>query len=147
MKIELLPRGEFELTIPTGEKIKGKLGTWSFNRFCKRQNISLADLGQFIEKITGEDAVMLLLSAIEYGFIKEGRTCPYSDITVCDWIDQDGGIASFGSGWLTQLLEHSFPKEAVDDEKKNQQEPPHGEILSRPVTPPALNQTSTLDVL
>lgn len=88
-------RGHYELKLSDGKTIPLRFCTWSLKRFCQLQGIGPSEIG---EALTGnqtlEGIVNLLRSAAEYPLYKEGITPNFTDIDVCDWIDDIGGINS-----------------------------------------------------
>jgi hypothetical protein len=88
-------RGHYELTLSDGTKIPMRFCTWSLKRFCQVQGISPAEIGDALSGESTLDAIVnLLRSAAEYPLYKEGITPNFTDLEVCDWIDDIGGIAS-----------------------------------------------------
>jgi hypothetical protein len=88
-------RGQFELTLSDGKKIPMRFCTWSLKRFCQLQGIGPSEIG---EALSGSDTigaiVHLLKSAAEYPLYSQGITPTFTEIEVCDWIDDLGGITS-----------------------------------------------------
>ena len=88
-------RGHYELSLSDGTKIPMRFCTWSLKRFCQLQGIGPSEIGDALSGDNTLDAIVnLLKSAAEYPLYKEGITPNYTDIEVCDWIDDIGGIAS-----------------------------------------------------
>lgn len=111
--IELKPRKEFTITLESGQTISGKFGTWALKRFCMKKNYSLGQLGDALTKnLSLDDMIEFILSAVEQSF-REQKTkdaFPYTDIDVCAWVDELGGISSED---VTKLFNH-----AGDEQKK-----------------------------
>jgi len=88
-------RGHFELTLSDGKKIPMRFCTWSLKRFCQLQGIGPTEIG---EALSGSDTigaiVNLLKSAAEYPLYSQGITPTFTEIEVCDWIDDMGGVTS-----------------------------------------------------
>ena len=88
-------RGQFNLSLSDGKVIPLRFCTWSLKRFCRLQGIGPTQIG---EALSGEDAldaiVNLIRSAAEYQFYKEGKTPNFTEVDVCDWVDDMGGISS-----------------------------------------------------
>ena len=88
-------RGQFELTLSDGKKIPMRFCTWSLKRFCQLQGIGPSEIG---EALSGNDTigaiVNLLKSAAEYPLYSQGITPTFTEIEVCDWIDDMGGVTS-----------------------------------------------------
>jgi hypothetical protein len=88
-------RGHYELSLSDGTKIPMRFCTWSLKRFCQVQGISPSEIGDALSGESTIDAIVnLLRSAAEYPLYKEGITPNFTDLEVCDWIDDIGGIAS-----------------------------------------------------
>jgi hypothetical protein len=88
-------RGQFELTLSDGKKIPMRFCTWSLKRFCKLQGIGPSDIGETLSgKDTLDAIVNLLKSAAEYPLYSQGITPTFTEIEVCDWIDDMGGMGS-----------------------------------------------------
>jgi hypothetical protein len=112
--IDLKPRKEFTITIENGTVITGKFGTWALKRFCMKKNYSLAQLSEALStNISIDDMTEFILSAVEQSFreLKSKDSFPYTDIDVCSWVDELGGIGSEG---VTKLFSHA------GDEKKTE---------------------------
>ena len=87
-------RGHYELTLSDGTSIPMRFCTWSLKRFCQLQGIGPSEIGEAIAGNTSLEAITnLLRAAAEYPLYKEGITPKFSDIDVCDWIDDMGGIS------------------------------------------------------
>ena len=88
-------RGHYELTLSDGTKIPMRFCTWSLKRFCQLQGIGPSDIGDALSGDSTLDAIVnLLKSAAEYPLYKEGITPKFTDLDVCDWIDDMGGLGS-----------------------------------------------------
>ena len=88
-------RGQFELTLSDGKKIPMRFCTWSLKRFCQLQKIGPSDIGEALSGQTSLDAIVnLLRSAAEYPLYSIGVTPEFTEIEVCDWIDDMGGMGS-----------------------------------------------------
>ena len=88
-------RGQFELTLSDGKKIPMRFCTWSLKRFCQLQGIGPSDIGEALSGQTSLDAIInLLKAAAEYPLYSQGITPSFSEIEVCDWVDDMGGMAS-----------------------------------------------------
>ena len=87
-------RGHFELTLSDGKKIPLRFCTWSLKRFCQLQGIGPSEIGEALSGQESLDAIVnLLRAAAEYPLYKEGITPDFTDMVVCDWIDDMGGMA------------------------------------------------------
>lgn len=88
-------RGHYELTLTNGEKIPMRFCTWSLKRFCQLQGIGPSEIGEALSGNNTLDAIVnLLKSAAEYPLYAQGITPTYTELNVCDWIDDMGGVAS-----------------------------------------------------
>lgn len=111
--VNLLPRKAFEITLEDGTIIKGQFGTWALKRFCDKNKVGLTEAGTALQTLGG--IVDYLLSAVEYVARLGGHPFSYTDIHVCQWADEMGGIDSAS---FTSLLKHSQDEAAGEDEKK-----------------------------
>jgi hypothetical protein len=69
--------------------------TWSLKRFCQLQGIGPSDISEALSGNQSLDAITnLLKSAAEYPLYSQGITPNFTDIEVCDWIDDMGGLGS-----------------------------------------------------
>ena len=88
-------RGQFELTLSDGKKIPMRFCTWSLKRFCQLQGIGPSEIGEALSGQTSLDAIInLLKAAAEYPLYSQGITPSFTDIEVCDWVDDMGGMGS-----------------------------------------------------
>lgn len=88
-------RGQFELTLSDGKKIPLRFCTWSLKRFCQLQGIGPSEIGEALSGTNTIDAIVnLLRAAAEYPLYKEGLTPSFTEMEVCDWIDDMGGMTS-----------------------------------------------------
>ena len=88
-------RGQFELTLSDGKKIPMRFCTWSLKRFCQLQGIGPSEIGEALSGQSSLDAIInLLKAAAEYPLYSQGITPNFTDIEVCDWVDDMGGMAS-----------------------------------------------------
>jgi hypothetical protein len=86
-------RGQFELTLSDGKKIPMRFCTWSLKRFCQLQGIGPSEIGEALSGQTSLDAIInLLKAAAEYPLYSQGITPSFSEIEVCDWVDDMGGM-------------------------------------------------------
>ena len=118
-ELTLLPRKEFEILTNEGEKIKGQFGTWALKRFCDKQKYSIKQAGDKLGDPSLGDVIEYLLSAIEHSARKTGTQFSYTDVQICDWIDQLGG---WQGGTFVKLFNHSADEspEVDDGEKKTE---------------------------
>ena len=88
-------RGQFELTLSDGKKIPMRFCTWSLKRFCQLQGIGPSDIGEALSGPASLDAIInLLKAAAEYPLYSQGITPTFTEIEVCDWVDDMGGMGS-----------------------------------------------------
>ena len=88
-------RGQFELTLSDGKKIPMRFCTWSLKRFCQLQGIGPSEIGEALSGQTSLDAIInLMKAAAEYPLYSQGITPSFTDIEVCDWVDDMGGMGS-----------------------------------------------------
>mgnify|MGYP006296152569 CR=1 FL=1 len=122
-------RGHFELTLSDGKKIPLRFCTWSLKRFCQLQGIGPSEIGEALSGQTSLDAIVnLLRAAAEYPLYKEGITPDFSEMEVCDWVDDMGGVsgkqfqdvmAALGESLNSGLDEKPSKKSTKDGVKKN----------------------------
>ena len=88
-------RGQIELTLSNGKKIPMRFCTWSLKRFCQLQGIGPSEIGEALNGHTSLDAIInLLKAAAEYPLYSQGITPTFTEIEVCDWVDDMGGMGS-----------------------------------------------------
>jgi hypothetical protein len=69
--------------------------TWSLKRFCQLQSIGPSDISEALSGNQSLEAITnLLKAAAEYPLYSQGITPSFTDIEVCDWIDDMGGLGS-----------------------------------------------------
>ena len=122
-------RGYYELNLTSGKVVPLRFCTWSLKRFCKLQGIGPSEIGDALSGSEALDAIVnLLKSAAEYEYVSKGTTSTITDIEVCDWIDDLGGIGgskfadvmSSLSESMNSGLENSVTSKSEDSEvKKN----------------------------
>ena len=87
-------RGHYEIELSDGNKVPLRFCTWSLKRFCQLQGIGPAEIGEAITGSTSLEAITnLLRAAAEYPLYKEGITPSFTELEVCDWVDDMGGIS------------------------------------------------------
>jgi len=88
-------RGHCELTLSDGKKVPMRFCTWSLKRFCQLQGIGPSEIGDALNGASSLEAIVnLLKSAAEYPLYSQGITPAFTDVEVCDWIDDMGGLGS-----------------------------------------------------
>jgi hypothetical protein len=88
-------RGQFELILSDGKKIPMRFCTWSLKRFCQLQGIGPSEIGEALSGQASLDAIInLLKAAAEYPLYSQGITPSFTEIEVCDWVDDMGGMGS-----------------------------------------------------
>lgn len=123
-------RGHYELKLSDGKIIPLRFCTWSLKRFCQLQGIGPSDISSALSGDQSLDAIINLLKAsAEYPLYKDGITPSFTDIEICDWIDDIGGMASkqfsdiiaaLGDSMTSGLEEKTTNKKAKgSDVKKN----------------------------
>jgi len=110
-KLNLSPRGIFDITLEDGTVISGKFGTWALKKFS--DNNGNEEISKKLQTVPG--FIDYLLYAVEYLSRKNKTAFSYTDIDACDWIDQLGGL----NGALTvKLMTHNSSDAEVEEEKK-----------------------------
>lgn len=123
-------RGHYELKLSDGKTIPLRFCTWSLKRFCQLQGIGPSEISSALSGEQSLDAIINLLKAsAEYPLYKEGITPSFTDIEICDWIDDIGGmtskqftdiIAALGESMTSGLEEKPTGKKGkASDVKKN----------------------------
>ena len=117
ISINLLPRKEFEI-LCDGKTIPGKFGTWSAKRFSDIKKLTLKQLGAYLDQeLQLGDVVLNILCAVEYACRRSKVPFTYTEMDVCEWIDEMGGVHS---DMFLELCSHARSELAeVEDEKKN----------------------------
>jgi hypothetical protein len=107
------PRGFFQFKSGNTE-IKGRVCTWSLNRFCEKRDIpNVNELFQIIT--TGVSIVAIaeiLLCAVEYS--NRAADFKYTIDDAMDWIDDMGGLVEA----LTLISSHMVVEAEKTDSKK-----------------------------
>lgn len=116
--INLLPRKVFEITLEDGTVITGQYGTWALKRFCDKGAFTLKQAGERLSDPGLGDVVDYLLCAVEYWSRKEKQGFALTDVDVCGWIDEMGGIQS---DIFVKLFNHSADE--ATEEKKTEETP------------------------
>ena len=108
-------RGQFELTLSDGKKIPMRFCTWSLKRFCQLQGIGPSEIGEALSGQASLDAIInLLKAAAEYPLYSQGITPTFTEIEVCDWVDDMGGMASKKFQEVMATLSESM-QSGIDD--------------------------------
>lgn len=105
-EINLFPHKAFEITLNDKRVIKGQYSLWSVKRYTDKKRLSLSQLSQQLteENLCFDDICQLLLCAIEYTCRKEKKPFDHTDMDVCEWIEEMGGL---GSEKYQSLLNHA----------------------------------------
>ncbi len=102
-------RGQHELILSDGKKIPMRFCTWSLKRFCQLQGIGPTEIGDALSGNKSLDAIVnLVKSAAEYPLYSQGITPSFTDLEVCDWIDDMGGMSSKKFQDLMAVLSESM---------------------------------------
>lgn len=122
--VNLLPRKEFELIL-NGQTIEGKYCLWAIKRMCDKKKWSIKDLSVQLsaDKMTFDDLCEFILCAVEYKVRKNKKPFMYTDVDVCDWLEELGGV---DSEEVTALMNHAHSE---IEEKKSIVNPQPGESL------------------
>lgn len=88
------PKGQFEFTTSKGDKLTGKICTWSLNQFCEKMDIpNVTELFKAITTgISIKAVAVMLLCAVEY--THRGKEFKYTVDDAMDWIDDIGGLSA-----------------------------------------------------
>jgi hypothetical protein len=113
-------RGQFELTLSDGKKIPMRFCTWSLKRFCQLQGIGPSEIGEALSGQTSLDAIInLLKAAAEYPLYSQGITPTFTEIEVCDWVDDMGGMGSPKFQDVMSALSESMNSDIEDKPTKS----------------------------
>ncbi len=122
-KVNLLPQKEFEITLNSGEIIRGQYNLYASKLFSDKKKLTLQELFELssAEKLSLDDVCELLLCAVHGLAKKEKRPFAYYDVHACDWIEELGGLSGDLFGKVMGHSNSELPKEdnAPDDEKKS----------------------------
>lgn len=131
--INLLPRKEFEIVLNDGTIIPGKYCTWAMKRFGDKKGYSLKQLEEITsaDKMSFDDACTILLCSIEYMSRKNGKPFSWTDVNLCDWIDELGGLMSEK---VMRLFAHAQDEYNESKEEKKSEEAT-GLISLEPIQP------------
>lgn len=87
-------RGQYNLLLSDGTNVPLRFCTWSLKRFCKLQGIGPSEIGDALSGNESLDAITnLIKAAAEYEYVSKGESANITDLQVCDWIDDMGGIS------------------------------------------------------
>lgn len=114
-KINLLPRKVFEIVTEGDGTITGQFGTWALKRFCDKQKYTLKEASEKLGDPTLADIVEYLLCAIEYSARVTASPFSWTDVHICKWIDELGGMNNEG---FVSLFNHSASED--NSEKKTE---------------------------
>lgn len=115
--VNLLPRKCFEIALEDGTIIKGQFGTWALKRFCDKGGLTL---GEAEEKLRGISGIIdYILCAVEYVSRQNKESFSYTDMNVCQWVDDIGG---HNSEAFLKLIGHTVDENNTEDvgEKKTE---------------------------
>jgi len=113
-------RGQFELTLSDGKKIPMRFCTWSLKRFCQLQGIGPSEIGEALSGQSSLDAIInLLKAAAEYPLYSQGITPTFTEIEVCDWVDDMGGMGSLKFQDVMSALSESMNSGIEDKPTKS----------------------------
>lgn len=105
-----------------GQKIDGKICTWSLNRFCEKMNIP--NVTEMFSAITTGISIRaiaeILLCGVEYNY--RGKDFPFTIDIAMDWIDDIGGISQ-----TVNIIEKSLSDNDQPTSKKKAKSRSHGE--------------------
>lgn len=107
-----------QLKLPNGKTIDLKWGTWAMKRTCELRGMSLMELLTTLEKGSFDLSfiIAILQSCAEYPQYKAaGKHIEISDIEVCEWIDECGGI---GSEQIQQVFQMMFKSMIAESSMK-----------------------------
>ena len=116
--INLLPRKVFEIVTDHDGIITGQFGTWALKRFCDKQKYSLKEASEKLGDPGLSEIVEYLLCAIEYSARQEGKPFSYTDVHVCGWIDELGGMSN---ETFVKLFNHSASEDKNEKKTETQE--------------------------
>jgi hypothetical protein len=115
----LKERGYYTIELEGGKTIPIRFSTWTLMRFCElKNNISLQDLFKIFGSggATLTDFILLIKSASECVALENNKEFSPSQVEVCGWIDDMGGMSSEKFKELISVMAGSMQGE---DTKKN----------------------------
>jgi len=122
----------FELKV--GDKIVNlKWGTYAMKLLCERTGITLDGFFDLLNKMAGtpsqQEAFNMLQWFLHAGY-EYANGVKATDMEVCEWIDELGGIISVNKGQLVDYINYvvsltmngvtPLPGDKVDDKKKEE---------------------------
>jgi hypothetical protein len=118
--LNLLPRKVFEIKREDGTVITGQYSLWSVKRFCDKKSLTLSQLETYLsaQNITMDDMCLLILCAVEYVSRKNKHGFSFTDIDVCDWIDELGGLQSDN---YTMLMAHARTEDSTEQTENSEE--------------------------
>ena len=71
-----------------------KWGIWSIKRFTEISNKGLKEYFEILGngEFPIEVIIWMLQAGAEYGYIKSNKEVDFSEVDICEWIDECGGI-------------------------------------------------------
>lgn len=110
--LDLLPRKKFEITLDSGDVIKGQYGTWALKRFCDKKQCTLSGIASMLADPSISDVLEFILCAVEQSVREAKLPMTYNDVDAGMWCDELGGI---GGADFVRLFNHSG-----DEQKKSE---------------------------
>lgn len=116
----------FELKLSTGEVIPLKWGYYAMKRFAKKVSLTPTDYFNTVTATISLYAEIdnLLYCAAEYAAASLGKPFSATEIEICEWIDDVGGLVE--GGQLSAFINYvgnthvvNTSDKPVTDEKKN----------------------------
>lgn len=116
-KIELLPKGEFIITLEDGSKHRGRFSYQAINRFCVLKGINTL---QLVYKLTTamlpEEYAELTLMALQENYKHDYSQCPFKDAG--DVMDKFFDAFGLGSDDMGNFFIHAVGRLATIKESK-----------------------------
>jgi predicted lipase len=108
--------GQFTITA-ADVQIPLRLCTWSLKRFCALEGCEFTEMFTRLQKLSLDSVINLLRAAAEYDYVKKGEERQFTDLEICDWIDESGGLEALAQK-MAEELNASIEVTGLKEKKK-----------------------------